>query len=213
MSTVSANLPSPFEQPLGATPKRVTPDEFLQFMETAPGEYELVDGQLVEKPLSDISDLVAQNFNDELVLWSKPRNAGRSFVESNFRCFPRDPDQIRRPDVAFISAARIASYRWGQSTLTIVPDLVAEVLSPNETAFEIDNKLRDYLGAGVRRVLVLNSNLRVIRVHRALGAMYEIAGDETELTDEEVLPGFRCPLAKLFTRPGDVLPAAPAPRG
>jgi len=203
MSTVTSHLQSPFEQPLDGATKRMTPEEFLRFMETAQADFELVNGQLVEKALSDISELVAQNFNTELVLWSTPRNAGRSFVEANFRCFPHDPDQIRRPDVAFISADRIASYRWGQSTLTIAPDLVAEVLSPNEKTFETDNKLQDYLRAGVRRVLVLNPNLRVVRVHRALGSMHEIAGDTSELTDEEILPGFRCPLWKLFAMPGD----------
>jgi Uma2 family endonuclease len=207
MSTVATQVPSPFDQPLGIPAARISPDEFRRIAENSPINYELVDGKLVEKPVSDYSYLVAQTLSRRLTMWAEPINAGLAFMETYFQCFRDDPGRIRRPDVAFVSAARWATYRWGQSNLTVVPDLVAEVLSPREEAFEIDDKVIDYLATGVRRVLVLNPKTRIIRVHRALGDVGEIVGDDRELADDEVLPGFRCTLHTLFAVPGET-PAA-----
>ncbi len=67
----------------------------------------------MKKPLSDISDQVALNLSGELLLWAKPRRAGEVYVETNFRCFPDDANRVRRPDVAFVSAEKLAEYVWG----------------------------------------------------------------------------------------------------
>jgi Uma2 family endonuclease len=55
----------------------------------------------------------------------------------------------------------------------IAPDLAAEVMSPNDLAYEVDRKVKEYLAAGVRLVWVINPD----PLH---GAKPDAAGDECE---------------------------------
>src|SRR5690242_21466890 len=93
MSAVTVPVPVP--------PQRITPEQMLRLPDDG-RLFELVDGQLREKRMSDLAQLVANNLNDELIVWSRRTNAGRSFVEPTFQCFPHAPEMVRRPDVAFI---------------------------------------------------------------------------------------------------------------
>ncbi|MDB5293731.1 MAG: hypothetical protein JWL69_4972 [Phycisphaerales bacterium] len=176
-------------------PDRITPEQLLSLPDDG-RLYELVDGCLVEKQMSDLAQLVANNLNAELVLWSRRTGSGRSFVETTYQCFPQAPDRVRRPDVSYITAPRLANYSWGHGHFTIAPDLAVEVISPHDAAAELDRKLHDYFGAGVVRIWVVNPELQIVRVYRPTGESIEFTGD-AELTDD-LLPGFRCPLPSLF---------------
>jgi Uma2 family endonuclease len=162
--------------------------------------FELVDGKLVEKQMSDLAQFVANLLNTQLVLWAERTGLGRSFVEATYQCFPHAPALVRRPDVSFIARDRLAAYRWGQGHFTIAPDLAVEVVSPNDEVYELDRKINDYFRAGVRRVWVINPEQQTLRIHRAPGDLSELVGD-AELSDDQLLPGFRCALTALFARP------------
>jgi Uma2 family endonuclease len=79
-----------------------------------------------------------------------------------------------------------------------------EVLSPNDIAYEVDAKVREYLAAGVRLVWVINPDGRTVTIHRPQGPG-TVLHEQDELAGETVLPGFRCRIADLFppasTRP------------
>src|SRR4051812_20208485 len=99
-------------QPKVAQPKSVITPEQMLAMPDDGRLYELVDGQLVEKPISDLAHLVAENLKDELVVWARGARGGRSFVEAPFQCFAHAPGMVRRPDVAYVSPERLAGYSW-----------------------------------------------------------------------------------------------------
>ncbi len=183
----------------GAAQMAATPEDLLRLPDDG-RLYELVDGRLLEKRMSDVAQWVASNLNEELVVWSRHTGSGRSFVEATFRCFPQAPEMVRRPDVSFIAAPRLAGYRWGQGHFTIAPDLAVEVVSPHDEVYELDRKIADYFRAGVRRVWVINPEQRTARIHRGPGDLSEVVG-EAELSDESLLPGFRCSLPALFAPP------------
>ena len=168
--------------------------------------FELVDGQPLETQMSDLAQLVADNLKDMLVLWAAPDRLGRSFVEATYQCFPHQPGMVRRADVSYISSGRLAGYEWTHSHLSIAPDLAVEVVSPNDNVYDLDRKINDYFRAGVRRVWVINPDLKIVRVHRGPGDIAELVGD-VELSDPIVLPGFRCSLSALFARPSAPLMA------
>ena len=86
----------------------------------------------------------------------------------------------------------------------LAPDLAAEVVSPNDTYEEVDEKIEEYLRTGVRLVWVISPHNHTIRVYRANGSSHSLREND-ELDGEDVLPGFRCPVRDLFPRP----PAAP----
>jgi len=79
----------------------------------------------------------------------------------------------------------------------LAPDLVVEVISPNDLAYEIDEKVDEYETAGVKLIWVVNPETKAVRVHRADGAVM-VLREKDELDGEDILPGFRCPVAELF---------------
>jgi Uma2 family endonuclease len=196
--TATAIPPAP-SPPQGAARAPITPEEMLRLHDDG-RLYELVDGKLVEKQMSDLAQLVANLLNNELAAWAIRTGSGLSFVEATYQCFTHAPAMVRRPDVSFIARDRLSAYRWGQGHFTIAPDLAVEVVSPNDEVLELDRKINDYFRAGVRRVWVINPEQQTLRVHRAPGDLSELVGD-ADVSDDQLLPGFRCPLAGLFVRP------------
>ncbi len=121
---------------------------------------------------------------------------GRVFAaETGFTLF-RKPDTVRAPDVAFISTARLPEpppRGFGE----LAPDLVVEVLSPDDRPGELLEKVADWLKAGTRLVWVVDPMRRVARVYRDDGS--ESLFDERDaLTGEDVLSGFALALDGVF---------------
>lgn len=107
-----------------------------------------------------------------------------------------DPDTVRAPDVAFVSKAR--QHAIGQHGYSeLAPDLVAEVLSPDDRPGEVLSKVGDWLDAGVRLVWVIEPIRREARVYRADGSQSSVDGAGA-LDGEDVLPGLSCSLADCF---------------
>ena len=107
-----------------------------------------------------------------------------------------DPDTVRAPDLAFVDRARVAQIaRRGYAALA--PDLVAEILSPEDRPGEVLTKVGDWLEAGVRLVWVIDPDRRVATVYRVDGSVMTVAA-EADLDGEAVLPGLSFRLAELF---------------
>ena len=107
-----------------------------------------------------------------------------------------DPDTVRAPDLAFVDRARVAQIaRRGYAALA--PDLVAEILSPDDRPGEVLTKVGDWLAAGVRLVWVIDPDRRVATVYRADGSVITVASD-ADIDGDAVLPGFSFRLSELF---------------
>jgi Uma2 family endonuclease len=109
-------------------------------------------------------------------------------------------DVVRRPDVAFISAARLRGIDLHKVPLPLSPDLVIEIVSENERADDLMLKVMQYVAAGTRAVWLLYPNTRL--AYRCIPGKPEPevrradAGHTFE--EPEMLPGFSIPLAKIF---------------
>jgi Uma2 family endonuclease len=188
-----------------ATTTRITPEEFLTLPDH--DRYELVDGQLVEVNVSVLSSLVAGELQGRLHAHCRTGDLGWVWPADTLGRFSRDPNQVRKPDVLFIRREHLTAELLAGSFVTIPPDLVVEVLSPNDLAYEVDEKVNEYLDADVRLVWVINPKLRTVRIHRLDGTV-AVLSEADELSGEDVVPGFRCRVGELFP----TLPApAPAP--
>src|SRR5438309_2598483 len=139
---------------------RYTPDDVLRLENE--GLYELGDGQLVEKPMSSLASETAGIVTARLVSFLSASRGGAVYPEQSFRCFPHDPDLIRRPDIAVVVTSRLSGVPE-EGHVPIPPDFVIEVVSPSDLAYEIDDKLAEYRTAGVKLVWVLNPKGRVLR--------------------------------------------------
>ena len=107
-------------------------------------------------------------------------------------------DQVRFPDVAFVSWNRIpvdADPRvfapdWA-------PNLAIEVLSPSNTRGEMKRKLEDYFTAGVELVWYIDPDVRTVEVFTAVDQKQTLREDDM-LTGGTVLPGFQVNIKELF---------------
>lgn len=182
------------------TPIGFTPEDLLEMPE---GDlYELVDGRLVERDMGAKSSWVGGRLYRRLSDFSDGNKLGWVWPADNgYQCFPKKPTKVRRPDVSFIRFGRLPGEQLPEGFIRIAPDLAAEVISPNEMAYELDEKIQEYQEAGVRLIWVVNPHSRVVWVHRTDGTIQKLT-DRDELNGEDVVPGFRCPVR-------DVLPPVP----
>ncbi len=110
----------------------------------------------------------------------------------------RQPDTVRGPDVAYFSFQRVPPGRLPRrGYLDVTPDLAIEVKSVFDRWSEIDEKIGEYLKAGVLVVCVVDPDTDSVQVHIADKPMRVVGRDE-ELTLPEVLPGFRVTVRELF---------------
>mgnify|MGYP005838483485 CR=1 FL=1 len=117
-------------------------------------------------------------------------------VETGFR-LAREPDTVRGADVAFVKASRVPRSGRPQGYWEGAPDLAVEVLSPTDTAEEVEAKVDDYLNAGTALVWVVNPRRRTVTVHRP-GHNPVVLRERDTLDGGDVLPGFACPVAEIF---------------
>jgi Uma2 family endonuclease len=159
-----------------------------------PKGYARVNGELWELPVSEKSGWVGAEILYRIRAHLERHPQGRVYLaETGYRCFPTKPRQVRKPDVSFIRAERL-SPELSDRDITIPPDLVVEVISPNETALDLDDKIRDYQSVGVPLIWVVNPNARTVRIIRPTGSP-PLLTDADTLTGEDVLPGFSCRVA------------------
>lgn len=164
--------------------------------------YELIDGALVERNMGLESSEIAGRIIVLIGLFLRRRGLGRLFPpDAGYQCFAEDQNKLLRPDVSFIRSGRLPGNRVPKGWARIAPDLVVEVVSPNDIADEVEAKVNVWLGAGVSLVWVVYPTTRTVRVHRPRsspqGRVSDLADSET-LSGEDVLPGFACPVREIF---------------
>ena len=161
-------------------------------------QYELVRGVLVKMPPPGFEhgEIVGETFG-WLREFVRAHGLGRVVTaDAGFR-LEEDPDTVRGPDIAFVRADRLPPPDQRVGYLAIPPDLVVEVVSRSQSEGDVATKVADYLRAGVPLVWTVFPRRRGVAIHRAGRAPQELAiGDE--LDGEDVLPGFRLPVAAIF---------------
>lgn len=167
--------------------------------------FELVNGELVEKNMGWESSRIGSNLLARLNVFCVDHSLGWvNGPEASYQCYeaiyPDDPDRIRKPDVSFIRLERLAPDDRPEGHCEIVPDLVAEVVSSDDTYYEVREKTEEYLRAGVRLVWVVDPNTRSVQVHRADRSTNKLHENQ-ELNGEEIVPGFRLLIGELFRVP------------
>jgi Uma2 family endonuclease len=77
------------------------------------------------------------------------------------------------------------------------PVLAVEILSPSDKEQEINEKIYEYLAAGVALVWIVDPHFRTVRVHH-LRAEPELFNGRQELSGDPHLPEFRVAVASIF---------------
>ena len=118
--------------------------------------FELVKGKIYEMAPAGGRHGRAAIVTGALLEWhTKPLGLGMVFgVETGYR-LARDPDTVRAPDVSFVSSDRLSAEDLPDGFLELAPDLVVEVVSPNDRPGEVREKISEWLEAGTRMAIVL----------------------------------------------------------
>ncbi len=173
-----------------------TADE-LQRLRLPGKRLELVRGLLiVREPAGYRHGYVAAELGHRLAVHVKADDLGQVLAaETGFK-LAAQPDTVRAPDVAFISRERTPEPQpTGYAELA--PDLVVEVLSPDDRPGAVLAKVGDWLEAGTRLVWVVDPERRRVRVYRADGSESVVTVGGI-LDGEDVVPGFTCPLDSIL---------------
>ncbi|MCE2502016.1 MAG: Uma2 family endonuclease [Dehalococcoidia bacterium] len=140
---------------------------------------------------------VVVNLASEFHGFVRPRRLGRVAGSDSGIQLERDPDTVREPDIAFISADRLPLDVRVRGYSQVVPDLVVEVVSPSDRPAPVYDKAQMWLRFGVRLVLVVDPETRSILALPSEGSARTFAENDT-LDCGDVLPGFSCPVRNIF---------------
>jgi len=161
------------------------------------GPCELVEGRIVPMtPTGDEHGSYEGNFYTALRAFVQSHKLGKVRVGEVGIYIRRNPDTVRAADVLFISNERYAQKK-SRGFLDVAPDLVVEILSPNDSWTEVTQKLREYFAIGVRLVWIVDPQTRNVYAYRSLTDVREFTQDD-DLPGDDVLPGFSVKVAQLF---------------
>lgn len=176
--------------------KLYTIDEFMALPDAEDGSrYELVEGEIEEMPpAGEDHNLIEGSLYAHL--WNFLRDTKLGRVYSGDAGFVFGERTVRAPDVAFVSAARRSTRT--RKAVPIVPDFVAEVMSPSDRRTKVDKKVRSYLASGVKLIWVIDPAKKEVFIYRADKIGYDKLTLVDELDGEDVIPGFKLKVSDLF---------------
>lgn len=174
----------------------ITAEEFARFPDL--GSCELVNGRIVHlSPARPIHGYYEGNVGIPLGNYARESGRGRVLFGETGLWTRRGPDTVRGADCVFISHERWAR-RNPQGFLDVPPELVVEILSPDDRRGEVMEKVEEYIALGIDLVWIVDPEHRCVLAYR--GSLFDVERFEEGdvLVDEEVLPGFSLPVAELF---------------
>lgn len=175
---------------------KIWSDEELMALPRDGVKRELLKGEIIMSPTGSEHGHICYLLIDAIGRHLRPNRVGLVFDSSTG--FRLGPDEVLSPDVAFVGKARLAGLkRPPRSFFSGAPDLAVEVLSPSDTMEQMHEKLTQYFLHGTRLIWVINPAERNAHVYRTPEADRLLRVTDA-LDGEDVLPGFRLPLAELF---------------
>jgi Uma2 family endonuclease len=179
----------------------MTAEEFLALPNNGTDRW-LIRGELRETPIT-----VRNRFHSRIMAqtttilnnWLYEQRQPRGLVlcgEAGCR-LRHNPETIVGIDVVYISA-EVAARQTDETTLIDgVPLLVVEILSPHDTEKQTNEKVDEYLAAGVWLVWVIEAHDRTVLVYQARAEPTRF-NTRQEFSGEPHLPGFHVNVDQLF---------------
>ena len=184
-------------QPVLAAAMTMTVEEFLAYP-VPEGKAELVRGELrVSPPPGAPHGAAAVNLIFLLSLHVRQHALGGVFADSFGYELIRLPRTVRVPDASYVRADRLPPEGLGPGLLKLAPDLAIEVLSPSETASELEEKLHDYLVSGTSLIWVVDPVRRTVMTISSDAPVRWLEEGDT-LEGGAVVQGFSCAVSEIF---------------
>jgi Uma2 family endonuclease len=181
-----------------STTTLTTADELLTLPMGMGKRYELVLGELrVMSPGGWKHGNVISNIHGVILDHVRRHKLGMMFgAETGFK-LTTNPDTVRAPDVAFVRRGNVPTDLPERGYWPGAPDLAVEVISPNDTSGEVDEKIAAWLAAGCVSVWVVDPQLETVTIYYSRKDVVVRAVGEV-IGDEPLLPGFSCNVEEIF---------------
>lgn len=175
---------------------RVSLDQFAEYAATH-GPCELIDGEIRDlTPAGYRHGKIVGRLHHFLSQHVYAEDLGEVLgAETGFLLDRRGPT-VRAADVAFVAKDRLPEeepVRFGE----FAPDLCVEVLSPDDRASGVRDKIERWLAFGVKVVWEVDPETRTVTSHQPDGTAHTYHQADT-LSAAGILPGFELPLNRLF---------------
>ncbi|MBA3869322.1 MAG: Uma2 family endonuclease [Anaerolineae bacterium] len=180
--------------------------EFMEAVEAQP--FELINGERrIKLPNVFGHSKVIRLLFLLFYQFTQLKREGEVYTETTF-IMPNKADTnwvegSRIPDLMYFAGTRIADYEaqnpdHNTRPLALVPDLVIEVVSPNDKVSELDEKIDAYLLDGVRLIWVVDPQRRKATVYAPDMEQPLHLNVNGMLDGDDVLPEFQVALADIF---------------
>jgi Uma2 family endonuclease len=190
---------------LAADPGEITFEDYLKMPEMME-RHEIIEGVLNMSPApSDDHQLDLSELNDRVKSYVRSNDLGIVLfapMDVTIRKLPKL--NTRQPDLAFFSWATLGGK--GREALRearergVAPDLVVEILSPEETKRYLDLKLTDYASIGIPETWLANREAMTVEVMRLQSGVYVrtgLYGRGTRIVSQ-ALPGLAITIDDIF---------------
>jgi Uma2 family endonuclease len=161
-------------------------------------KYEIIDGVLHMSPPPLI---VHQRLSVRLsTLMHTYAEKNRLGVVLTAPCGVRLPGQSIpfEPDILFVRHERLAIV--GERYVEGTPDLIVEILSPSNAAYDLETKFQVYQDAGVPEYWLVNPWEKTVTLYRLVDGVYTLTGQHgvKESVASQELTDFTLPIQTLF---------------
>jgi len=191
---VSLTLPLVLE----TTEVHLTDEQFYQLCRSNPDltiERSAKGALIVMTPVGGEGGSYEMELGADLTFWNRQTNLGKTFSSSTLFKLPTGGD--RAPDEAWVELSRWQALTPEQRRKfpPIAPDFVIELRSPTDDLELLRSKMQEYMDAGVRLGWMFTPQDQQVEIYRQ-GQPKEVRQLPTELSGEDVLPGFVLPLSR-----------------
>lgn len=182
---------------MATSPQIVTADELMRLSSDG-GRYELVRGELqMMSPTGDDHGIVTAALTIRLGAFVMEQALGAVFAAETGFQLEHDPDTVLAPDISFIERRRFEAAGLTGKFWQGPPDLAVEVKSPGDRAGEASAKAKSWLAHGTHQVWIVDPKKRTVTVYHQDGRIV-VLSEADELEGGDVVPGFTCPIHKIF---------------
>jgi len=178
----------------------LTDDEFYEFCQHNSDlriERTATGALVVMPPTGGESGHRNADLTTDVNLWNRQTELGVVFDSSTVFKLPNGAN--RSPDVAWITNERwnALSVEQQKKFPPIAPDFVIELRSETDTLKDLQEKMREYVGNGVRLGWLIDPQIRQVSIYRP-DQPAETLQSPTTLSGEAVLPRFVLDLSRIF---------------
>ncbi len=114
---------------------------------------------------------------------------------SEVECYLPKINKIRIPDICYLTKNQIENCKNPETSQ--VPLFVIEILSPSNSTFEVEQKIRDYFSAGVQIIWCILPNHKEVKVYKSIKEI-KVCLEDDICDVGNLIPDFLIPVHEIF---------------